>query len=136
MLRGYVLDQGLGCPFLTNVVLRLVGDSPDSERVELVEILKPPGLCSGCHEWPTTQCSVQPETLIVFFRNQLCAIFLSKFPSWLGCQRKGVFYGHLAYAEELRRHLVCGFRGSEGVLIRPLCSLGAANTLEGYCWQQ
>eukprot|EP00667_Euglena_gracilis_P003728 EG_transcript_3736 len=40
VLRGYVLDQGLGCPFLTNVVLRLVGDSPDSERVELVEILK------------------------------------------------------------------------------------------------
>eukprot|EP00668_Euglena_longa_P011986 GGOE01014409.1.p1 GENE.GGOE01014409.1~~GGOE01014409.1.p1 ORF type:complete len:707 (+),score=214.23 GGOE01014409.1:30-2123(+) len=40
VLRGYILDQGLNCPFLTNVVLRLVGDSPDSERVELVEILK------------------------------------------------------------------------------------------------
>lgn len=91
MLRGYVLDQGLGCPFLTNVVLRLVGDSPDSERVELVEILKPPGLCSGCHEWPTTQCSVQPETLIVFFGINYMRYFCQSFHLGLDVKEKGSF---------------------------------------------
>lgn len=43
VLRGFIVDEeekGQSCPLLQNVILRLVADSPDSERVEMVEILK------------------------------------------------------------------------------------------------